>query len=96
MYVGIIKNTTELTLAPLLKPLLEPLLTLLMICSLSKLEPLPIPVWEYFNKPSFNPIEAIILPNIKYVLLLVFTILNFLLLSRILKGLYKLYTVLPI
>ena len=38
----------------------------------------------------------IILPNIKYVPLLVFTVLNFLLLSRVLEGLYKLYTILPI
>ena len=96
IYIGIIEDTIELALVPLLKPLLEPLLTLLMICSLSKLKPLPIPIWEYFNKPSFNSAEAIILLNIKYALLLVFTILNFLLLSRVLKGLYKLYTVLPI
>ena len=86
----------ELALAPLLKPLLEPLLTPLTICFLFKPEPLPMPIWEYFNKPSFNPVEVIILPNIKYVLLLVSTILNFLLLSKVLEGLYKLYTVLPI
>ena len=96
MYAETIEDTIELTLAPLLKPLLEPLLTLLMICSLSKLEPLPIPIWEYFNKPSFNSAEAIILLNIKYALLLVFTILNFLLLSRVLESLYKVCTVLPI
>ena len=86
----------ELTLVPLLKPLLEPLLTPLMIYSLFKLEPLPTSIWEYSNKPSFNPIEVIILPNIKYVLLLVFTVLNFLLLGEVLEGLYKLYTILPI
>ena len=44
IYVGIIEDTIELALAPLLKPLLEPLLTLLMIYSLSKPEPLPTPI----------------------------------------------------
>ena len=44
IYVGIIEDTIELALAPLLKSLLEPLLTSLMIRFLSKLEPLPIPV----------------------------------------------------
>ena len=65
IYAGIIEDTIELALAPLLKPLPEPLLTPLIIYSLSKLEPLPIPIWEYSNKPSFNSIKAIILPNIK-------------------------------
>ena len=64
IYVGIIEDTMELTLVPLSKPLLEPLLTPLMICFLSKLEPLPVPIWEHFNKPSFNFVKAIILPNI--------------------------------
>ena len=96
IYVGIIEDTTELALAPLLKPLLKPLLTPLMICFLFKPEPLPTPVQKCSNKPSFNSIEVIVLPNIKYTPLLVSTILNFLLLSRVLKGLYKLYTVLPI
>ena len=96
IYTGIIEDTIELAPAPLLKPLLEPLLAPLTICFLFKLEPLPTPIWEYFNKPFFDPIEAIILPNIKYILLLVFTVLNFLLLSRVLEGLYKLYTILPI
>ena len=96
MYTGTIEDTIELALALLLKPLLEPLLIPLMIHSLFKPEPLHIPIWERSNKPSFDPIEAIILPNIKYVLLLVSTVLNFLLLSRVLKSLYKLYTVLPI
>ena len=96
MYAGIIEDTIELALAPLLKPLLEPLLTPLIIYSLSKPEPLPIPIWEHSNKPSFNFVEAIILPNIKHAPLLVSTILNFLLSSRVLEGLYKLYTVLPI
>ena len=67
-----------------------------MIYSLFKPEPLPTPIWEYSNKPSFDPTEVIILLNIKHAFLLVFTILNFLLLSIVLKGLYKLYTILPI
>ena len=96
MYAGIIEDTIELAPVPLLKPLPEPLLTPLIICSLSKLKSLPMPIWEHFNKPSFNPIEVIILPNIKYILLLVSTVLNFLLLSKVLEGLYKLYTILPI
>ena len=96
MYAGIIEDTIELALVPLLKPLLEPLLTPLTIYSLFKPEPLPMPILEYSNKPSFDPVEVIILPNIKYALLLVSTILNFLLLSRVLESLYKLYTVLPI
>ena len=96
IYAGTIEDTTKLALVPLSKPLLEPLLTSLIIYFLSKPEPLPTPIWEYFNKPSFNSAEAIILLNIKYALLLVSTVLNFLLLSRVLKGLYKLYTVLPI
>ena len=96
IYVGTIEDTTELAPAPLLKPLPEPLLTPLMIYSLSKPEPLPTPIWEHSNKPSFNPAEAIVLPNIKHMPLLVFTILNFLLLSRVPKNLYKLCTVLPI
>ena len=96
MYVGTIKDTTELALVPLLKSLPEPLLTPLMIYSLSKPEPLPVPIWEHSNKPSFDSVKVIVLPNIKHVLLLIFIILNFLLLSRVLKGLYKLYTILPI
>ena len=44
IYVGTIEDTIELALMPLLKPLPEPLLTPLMIYSLSKLEPLPIPI----------------------------------------------------
>ena len=96
IYIGIIEDTTELASAPLLKLLLKPLLTLLIIHSLFKLEPLPTPIWEHFNKPSFNPAKVIILPDIKYMPLLVSTILNFLLLSRVLKGLYKHYAVLPI
>ena len=96
IYTGIIEDTIELAPASLLKPLLEPLLTPLIIYSLFKPEPLPMPIWEHSNKPSFNPVEAIILFNIKYASLLVSTILNFLLLSKVLEGLYKLYTVLPI
>ena len=44
IYAGIIEDTIKLALAPLLKPLPEPLLTPLIIYSLSKLEPLPIPI----------------------------------------------------
>ena len=44
MYVGTIEDTIEFTPAPLLKPLLKPLLTPLTIYSLSKPEPLPIPI----------------------------------------------------
>ena len=44
MYAGIIEDTIELALVPLLKPLPEPLLTPLMIYSLFELEPLPIPI----------------------------------------------------
>ena len=44
IYTGIIEDTIELAPVPLLKPLLEPLLTPLIIHSLSKLEPLPIPI----------------------------------------------------
>ena len=44
IYAGTIEDTTELTPVPLLKPLPEPLLTPLMIYSLSKPEPLPIPI----------------------------------------------------
>ena len=44
MYVGIIEDTIELALVPLLKPLLKPLLTPLMIYFWFKLEPLPIPI----------------------------------------------------
>ena len=42
MYAGIIEDTMELALVPLLKPLPEPLLTPLIIYSLFKPEPLPI------------------------------------------------------
>ena len=44
IYTGTIEDTTELTLAPLLKPLPEPLLTPLIIYFLFELEPLPIPI----------------------------------------------------
>ena len=44
IYAGIIEDTIELTPAPLLKPLPEPLLTSLIICFLSKPEPLPTPI----------------------------------------------------
>ena len=44
IYAGIIEDTIEFVLAPLSKPLPEPLLTPLIIHSLSKPEPLPIPV----------------------------------------------------
>ena len=44
IYAGIIEDTIELALVPLLKPLLEPLLSPLIIYSLFKPEPLPIPI----------------------------------------------------
>ena len=44
IYAGIIEDTTELALVPLLKPLLEPLLTPLIIRFLFKPEPLSIPI----------------------------------------------------
>ena len=96
MYAGTIEDTTELAPAPLSKPLPEPLLTPLTIRSLSEPEPLPLPVWERSDKPSFDPAEAIVLPDIKHAPLLVSTALNFLLSSRVPEGLYKLCAVLPI
>ena len=49
------------------------------------------------NEPSFNPAEAIASPNIKHVPLLVSSpSLNSLLTSRVLEGLYKLCSVLPV
>ena len=44
MYAGIIEDTMELALVPLLKPLPEPLLTPLIIYFLSKLKPLLISI----------------------------------------------------
>ena len=44
IYAGTIEDTIKLALVPLSKPLPEPLLTPLIIHSLFKPEPLPIPI----------------------------------------------------